>query len=166
MRPEADAGGPYEVDEGDAIGSTVAAHRTPTATRRVRVVAREAARRPDEGRPRLKAMDDGELDIELTVIDDRGASDTGRATIAVRRDPRLAAINDHTGEVDEEITLTDIAFTDPGTNDTHTMTVGWGDGSDDTPAVDERVGMASAGHVYHGRAATRSRSGSRTTTAG
>ena len=51
-------------------------------------------------------MDDGELDIELTVTDDRGASDTARATIAVRNvDPRLAAINDRTGEVDEEVTL-------------------------------------------------------------
>ena len=64
-------------------------------------------------------MDDGELDIELTVTDDREASDTARATIAVRNvAPRLAAIDDRSGVVDEEVTFVDIAFTDPGVDDT------------------------------------------------
>ena len=102
-------------------------------------------------------MDDGELDIELTVTDDREASDTARATNEQMRDrnPRLAAIDDRSGVVDEEVTFVDIAFTDPGVDDTHTLTIDWDDGSDDTPTVDERAGMASARHVYHGQAATR-----------
>ena len=151
VAPEADAGGPYEVDEGD----TVRLDGRGSSDADGNIVAYEWSREkrlddPTKARPRFKAMDDGELDIELTVTDDRGASDTARATITVRNvDPRLAAINDRTGVVDEEVTLIDIAFTDPGADDTHTMTVDWGDGSDDTPAVDERVGMASAGHVYH-----------------
>ena len=151
MAPEADAGGPYEVDEGE----TIRLDGLDSSDADGKIVAYEWSREkrlddPTKARPRFKAMDDGELDIELTVTDDRGASDTAWATIAVRNvDPRLAAINDRTGVVDEEVTLTDIAFTDPGADDTHTLTVDWGDGSDDTPAVDERLGMASASHVYH-----------------
>jgi len=47
-----------------------------------------------------------------------------------------------------EPTVVGVAFTDPGTLDTHTVTIIWGDGTTSAATVDQAANTATASHVY------------------
>ena len=146
--PIAHAGGPYEVDEGGTVKLDARGSTDPDGE----IVAYEWTRekRLDDAsvrRPVFSALDDGKLEIELTVTDDAGASDTAPATIKVKNvTPRIAELGPFTQPADELLVL-DVTVRDPGARDTHDLRVDWGDGTvEKVPVGDDRTAQAS--HAY------------------
>jgi PKD repeat protein len=81
--------------------------------------------------------DDGVYTVVLTVTDDDGGagSDTLRVSVA-NQPPVLAAGADRAVDAGEPVSLAPQAlFADPGTLDSHTATVDWGDGGGPEPAA-------------------------------
>ncbi|CAL9619582.1 hypothetical protein SUDANB38_05848 [Streptomyces sp. enrichment culture] len=82
-------------------------------------------------------LDDGADTVSLTVTDDNGLVDDDSATVTVQNvAPSLTLTS---CPVDPAAVNTDVSFTgtftDPGTLDTHEMTVDWGDGTTTTPVT-------------------------------
>ncbi len=148
--PVADAGGPYSVDEGDSIRLDGSA----STDRDGDIVAWQWTRQrylDDVSRmhPRFTALDDGVIDISLTVTDDDGASDVATSTIRVRNvDPSITATADAVSTSTEALTVT-AHFTDPGIADRHTLAIDWGDGATQALDVieDRGTGSACASHL-------------------
>ena len=152
--PTAEAGGPYQVNEGsmiqlDGSGSSdphnaiLSYEWTPAANLNDASLAM----------PVYTALDDAVENITLTVSDLGGdvtvataLTDDYETTLTVRNvPPTVTAVGD---SINEAGTATVSAtFTDPGTLDTHTATILWGDG---TPAQNVSVVALAAGvqHVY------------------
>ncbi|MEA2027153.1 MAG: PKD domain-containing protein, partial [Chloroflexota bacterium] len=129
LAPSADAGGPYKVDEGDSVKLDGTASRDPDG----KIVGYEWSRQkrlddPTRKRPLFEAIDDAVLEIDLTVTDDRGASDTASARIKVRNvDPRITGLEPLRVLVGEEVELA-FVIRDPGP-DEHEFSIDWGDGT-------------------------------------
>ena len=95
--------------------------------------------------------DDGLYPVEVCATDDDGGTGCGTFPVTVRNvAPAVEAGDDGQGFVGVPFSLTGAAFTDPGTADTHTATVSWGDGSTIAGAVTETdgSGAVAASHVY------------------
>ena len=147
--PVADAGGPYELDEGAAIELDGSLSSDPDGSIVSYAWSREQRLDdPTAKRPVFTALDDGVFDIELTVTDEMGASDTASAEVRVRNvDPGLAELGAFTVDVGDELVLAGMSIRDPGANDAHELTVEWGDGMSTGASIHED-GTASASHVY------------------
>jgi murein DD-endopeptidase MepM/ murein hydrolase activator NlpD len=152
--PTADAGGPYQVNE----GSTVQLDGTGSSDPHNAVLSyawSPAANLDDASlaAPTYSGIDDVVDNLTLTVSDLGGdvtaataLTDADSATVTVLNvAPTVTAIGDG---INEAGTATVSAtFTDPGTLDTHTASILWGDGS---PAQAVSVLALAAGvqHVY------------------
>lgn len=139
--PFADAGGDRTVDEGsstvlandswDGDGDAIRYHWTHDAPANI------ATLEPADGRaeePTLEALDDGTINLTVTTADedtdyfgiDPLPRDAGRVTV-LNVAPTVA-VNGQA--VDEDGTATvNGTITDPGTNDSFTVVVDWGDGT-------------------------------------
>ena len=139
----------YQIDEGGFVELDGSGSSDPDGS----IVAYQWTReqRLDDAtakRPLFAAVDDGLFEIELTVTDDQGASSTDSAEIRVHNvDPRIAELGPFTVSVGEEIVLSGIVIRDPGPEDTHELSLDWGDGTSSAATVHEDR-TASAGHVY------------------
>ncbi|MEA5385878.1 PKD domain-containing protein [Haloarculaceae archaeon H-GB11] len=94
--------------------------------------------------------DDGTPTVSVRVTDDGGAADVASATVAVSNvAPDVTMTLDATGVEDEMVSVS-ATVTDPGTADTHTAVVDWGDGTSESVAVTQGAGTASLGaaHTY------------------
>lgn len=77
--------------------------------------------------------DDARYAVTVIVTDPAGASDTAAIEVHVANAPPvITAVTGPTQWVSGVSNTMVVAFTDPGTADTHTLTVAWGDGSGDT----------------------------------
>src|SRR5262249_30641122 len=89
--------------------------------------------------------------VAVTVTDQDGASASGgTAVIVANVAPANVALSAAPATIDEDGTTTlSGSFTDPGTLDTHTVVISWGDGSADT-ALSLAAGVLgfSASHRY------------------
>ena len=147
--PVADAGGPYKVHEGD----TVKLDGSGSSDAEGKIVAYAWTRKQQlddatKMRPLFSAIDDGTLDIELTVTDERGATDTAATKIKVRNvEPRIAEYGPFELAVGQTLAL-DVAIRDPGEQDSHEVAVNWGDGASGAALVSADGGSASASHDY------------------
>ena len=138
--PTASAGGPYFVDEGSTVQLDGTGSSDPENA--ILTYSWSPATNLDDATiatPTYTAIDDTVDDIDLTVSDFGGdvtaataLTDTDTATVTVLNvPPTVTAVGD---EIDEGETATVSAtFTDPGTLDTHTASVDWGDGSAPRP---------------------------------
>ncbi|MHB9130687.1 MAG: beta strand repeat-containing protein [Armatimonadota bacterium] len=95
---------------------------------------------------------DAAYTVNITVTDDDGASATGSTTVTVNNvaPSNLTAIAAPNPINENDTTMVSGSFTDPGTLDTHTVTIDWGDGSANTVlnlAVGERT-FFSPPHQY------------------
>jgi hypothetical protein len=96
--------------------------------------------------------DNGEYGVTVTVTDDDGGAGSSGFQITVNNvAPTVDAGDDQSG-VDEGalVQLDPAAFTDPGTLDTHSATIRWGDGTEEAGAVSETngSGAVSGSHRY------------------
>ena len=97
--------------------------------------------------------DDGAFTLRLTVTDGIAPPVIGSATLTVGNTPPVVVV---TAPANRSVVGAGVAvqlsaaFTDAGTNDTHTCSVSWGDGSTSPAVVDERSGTGScaASHSY------------------
>jgi hypothetical protein len=152
--PTADAGGPYVVDEGstvllDGTGSSDPHNAVLTFTWAPATHLDDASL----ATPTYSGVDDTVDDLTLTVSDVGGdvtpllaLTDDDTTTVTVQNGaPRVSATGDTIDE-GQEATVS-ATFSDPGTLDTHTATIDWGDGGVAEPVT---VGALSAGvgHVY------------------
>ncbi len=84
--------------------------------------------------------DDGTFTVSIGVADDDEGVGSGDATVTVSDVAPVVEVGpDQTGFTEQTITVTAI-FTDPGTLDTHTATIDWGDGTVEPADVDEDEG--------------------------
>jgi PKD repeat protein len=93
--------------------------------------------------------DDGIYTVTVTVEDDDGDSGTDSSTVDVANVAPSVTIDSLPGTVDEGDTVAlDASFSDPGSADTHTATVDWGDGTTESVSVDQTADTLSASHTY------------------
>ena len=159
--PSANAQGPYSGDEGSDIALTGLAgdaeNPTPTVTWTFTPVA------PDPGMvctptdastltPTVNCNDDGNVTAQLSVDDGVNPVQNSSTNIAVSNKPPLLGIPTVTGgpiTIGETVSLS-VPFTDPGTNDTHTASINWGDLTSSTGTVTESLGAGTVSktHAY------------------
>ncbi len=127
--PFADAGPDRTLDEGDVVAlASNSSDDGPLEYAWLSSDIRVAAVNPsNSATPELTAIDNGSAVVGLEVVDDDGGTAADTATITVRN--VAPAVASTTAVVDEGSLYTaDVGFTDPGTSDTHTATVDYGDG--------------------------------------
>ncbi|TPW19182.1 MAG: PDK repeat-containing protein [Elusimicrobia bacterium] len=91
--------------------------------------------------------DNGAYTVTVTVADDDGGRSVKTFTAAVANvAPELAALADQTTAEGSLISLQGATFTDPGTLDSHTATVNWGDGTTETATISTKTVLAQ--HAY------------------
>ncbi len=157
--PTASAGGPYTVDEGTPL--TLAGSGSSSLSLTQSWVFTPGIADPGTScssvgtttlSPILTCNDDVVVDGELTVSDGLNPSVMSSTTVAVTNvapvlDPLVATA----GPIapGQPVTVSG-AFTDAGTNDTHTSLIDWGDMTTSVGSVTEvpGSGLASAGHTY------------------
>jgi hypothetical protein len=147
--PVADAGGPYTVAEGstvllDATGST---GTDPLSYLWFPDLSL------DDGslaQPTYAGLDDGAEELTLQVTDATGMGASATAMVAVTNaDPSVAAFSIVAPTVGQTLNVS-ASFTDPGTFDTHSALIDWGDGTTSPGTVTEQDGSGSVAgaHVY------------------
>jgi hypothetical protein len=88
--------------------------------------------------------------VNATVTDNAGATGTASAVITVNNvAPHITSLTLSATTIDENgVTTLTGTFSDPGTLDTHTVDITWGDGSTDSIALDAGVLTFSINHQY------------------
>jgi parallel beta-helix repeat protein len=91
--------------------------------------------------------DNGSYVIGLLVTDSGGLTDEDTAVVTVDNvAPIVEAGGDQSSVEGSIVSLPPATFSDPGSHDTHTATVDWGDGAVEPAVVN--MGTVSASHVY------------------
>jgi hypothetical protein len=95
-------------------------------------------------------VENGSYTVTVTVTDEVGATASDTAVVSVANvaptvSPNLTPAAPVTVG---SATVINVAYTDPGTLDTHTVTVNWGDGSTSSATVDQAANTATASHTY------------------
>jgi len=98
-------------------------------------------------------LDDNTADqytLDVTLTDDDGGTDTASTTVTVTNAaPQLTAVNLDQATIGEDGTTTvSGTFADTGSLDTHTVLVGWGDGTSGSATVDPIARTFTASHQY------------------
>jgi PKD repeat protein len=97
--------------------------------------------------------DNGSYGVTVTVTDDAGASASAEFTMTVNNvAPTVEAGQDQVADEGSTVNLL-ATFADPGTADTHTALIDWGDGTVEAGVVDEVARTVSGNHVYAGEGA-------------
>jgi murein DD-endopeptidase MepM/ murein hydrolase activator NlpD len=149
LPPTAAAGGPYAVDEGssvqlDGTGSTDPENNPLT------YLWQPADNLDNVGlaQPSFSGIDDSINFVTLTVYDQIEALWSSDVTIVTVTNvaPTVMAIGDAIAE--GGMATVRATYTDPGTQDTHTATVDWGDGTGAQPVLLGQLTGAGVSHVY------------------
>lgn len=145
--PTAEAGGPYEVNEGSTVQLNGTGSTDPDGTTLTYMWSPDANLNDDSSpQPSYTGVDDSVNTIRLDVFDkieQRNASDT--ATITVKNvAPTVNAVGSNINEGGSATVSATI--TDPGTADTHTVTINWDDGTSQSVTRTELA--AGVNHTY------------------
>ena len=93
----------------------------------------------------------GPFTVTVTVTDNDGGSGSATFQVTVNNlAPTVTAAEPQEVDEDEELSIEVATFTDPGTLDTHTALIDWGDATSDEGSVDETdgSGTVSGSHTY------------------
>jgi len=152
--PTADAGGPYEGDEGSVITLDASGSSDPDGT----IVLYEWDLDNDGAYDDATTVsvdivfdDNDSFTVGLRVADDLGESDTDTVGVTVFNvAPSVEAGPDQTNYQDAVFSLAPATFADPGVGDSHTATIDWGDGTVEAGTVSESdgSGTVSGSHTY------------------
>ena len=158
VAPVADAGADQTVDEGDLVsqdGSFSDAGSGDSHTFLWQVVADNGQIIADATTEDFSftPFDNGSYSLTFTVTDDDGDSDSDTALITVDNvDPTVDAGADQSVDEGDLVSLDPATFTDAGSNDTHTASIDWGDGSSlavgSVTQTDGLSGTVDADHTY------------------
>ncbi|MFQ5933553.1 MAG: PKD domain-containing protein, partial [Dehalococcoidia bacterium] len=153
--PVADAGGPYEGDEGSPITLDGSGSSDPDDSIVLYEWDLDNDGEFDDATGVTTAVvfdEDGLFAVGLRVTDELGESDTDSAEVTVNNlAPAVEAGTDQMVDEGDAVSLTPATFTDPGILDTHTATIDWRDGSPvEAGIVGESAGTGtvSGSHVY------------------
>jgi acetyl esterase/lipase len=144
----AGAGGPYEVNEGSLVeldgsgssGTGLSYAWSPG----------ERVDAPGSAAPSLRGLDDGTESLTLTVTNEHGIAASDTAEVTTRNAaPTLGDVDIRAEPTSRTVSL-EATASDPGTADTHTATLDWGDGVVQAATVDQSAGSATlrASHTY------------------
>ncbi len=131
--PTADPGGPYTGTEGTPIPLDGSASTDPDGTITswawTTTDPTVTLTNPTTATPTLTTPDNGTYPLTLTVCDNDDLCNAADVTVTVTNvAPVVAAGGPATVRPGDPLTR-DVSFTDPGTADTHTATIDWGDGT-------------------------------------
>ncbi len=147
--PTADAGGPYEVDEGSAVTLDGAGSDTDAGDT-LSYSWSPATHLDDAGLedPTYSAVDDTLDLLTLTVTDAAGATGADDTTVTVKNvAPTITGLTAPTAPVAVNTAVSvGTTYTDPGTLDTHTASFSFGDGN--SSSVGGAAGAAGTSHTY------------------
>lgn len=157
--PTSDAGGPYAGDEGSAIAISGASSdpdgdavtTTWSATPAAGVAAGASCTFADASAAdtTVTCTDNGSWTLTLAVDDGQHAAVTSTADLSVANvDPAVSITTP--SDLDQVLVGSSVSLSadisDPGTNDTHTCSIDWGDGSTSTGTV--AGGTCTSTHTY------------------
>jgi hypothetical protein len=87
--------------------------------------------------------------VTVTATDDDGGSGGDSSTVEVANvAPTVTIDSIQTGVNGGENATLNASFSDPGSDDTHTATIDWGDGTTESVGVDQSTDTLSAIHTY------------------
>jgi Tol biopolymer transport system component len=95
-------------------------------------------------------VENGSYTVTVKIVDEVGATafDTALVTV-VNVAPTISPnLTPAPPTVIGGATVVNVAYTDPGTLDTHTVTVDWGDGTTSSAVADQEANTATASHTY------------------
>lgn len=157
--PTNDAGGPYAGDEGSAValsgsasdtnpGDTLTSTWSWAPVSGVDAGATCAIADASDPTTTVTCTDDGTYEVTLTTSDGVNAPVTDTAQLTIGNvAPEIGSV---TAPVAPVAITTPVAvsatYSDPGSNDTHTSVIDWGDGTTSTPAASG--GSLSGSHTY------------------
>ena len=157
--PTNDAGGPYVGDEGSAVtltgsaddvnaGDTLTSSWGYAPVSGVDAGATCAFADPADLTTTVTCTDDGTYELTLTTSDGVNPDVTNTADLVIGNvAPEIDSITTPTAPVAITTPVNMSAtYSDPGSNDTHTAVVDWGDATTSTPAASG--GSLSASHTY------------------
>ncbi len=149
LPPSADAGGDETADEGQLINFNGAASDPEGQPLEILWDFGDGNTAGGTLTPTHAYDDNGTFIVTLVVTDNTGlsSSDTLTATINNVAPTVDAGTNQNAFEGDT-ISLDPATFSDPGTADTHTATINWGDGTVEAGTVNQGAGTVSGSHVY------------------
>ncbi|MEL7451721.1 MAG: PKD domain-containing protein, partial [Pseudomonadota bacterium] len=153
LPPEADAGGPYVVDEGSSVTLDASNSSDPNGDALTYAWDLDNDGQFDDAvgaTPDFDGIDDGVYTVSVQVSDG-GLTDVASTTVTVNNvDPIVEAGNNQAAEVGDTVTLDPASFTDAGVLDTHIASIDWGDGTVDPGAVTQGAGNGTVNgkHVY------------------
>jgi hypothetical protein len=149
--PVANAGGPYTVAEGSTVQATNGSYDDgpltqvwSTSNAGIATVAPASA-----ATPTITGVDDGQATLTLNVSDDADSDPEGTATANVTVSNVAPTVSAGTASisVNEGSSFTNtVTYTDPGTLDTHTSSVSFGDGTTASPSP--AGGNVAVTHTY------------------
>jgi PKD domain len=169
--PTADAAGPYKGNEGasiqlDGTGSSDP-DSDPLSYSWAVTPQSGGSNDPDAGaacsfvdgtsstdsQPKVACTDDGLFDVALTV-DDGDLSDSDQTTLDLENvapsfDTGKPAFASASVTCDANTVTLNFDFSDPGSNDTHTSAINWGDGSGIQNLDETETAIGSATHAYN-----------------
>jgi Tol biopolymer transport system component len=95
-------------------------------------------------------VENGTYSVTVNITDEIGATATDTALVTVANvAPTISPnLTPAPPTVIGGATVVNVAFTDPGVLDTHTVTISWGDGTTSAATVDQVANTATASHTY------------------
>ncbi|MBL3618932.1 MAG: PKD domain-containing protein, partial [gamma proteobacterium endosymbiont of Lamellibrachia anaximandri] len=153
LAPVADANGPYTVDEGSTVALDGTGSSDPNGDSLTYSWDYNNDGAYDDASglaPAYAGLDDGIYPVELQVTDGLLSSTSGTSVTVNNAAPVVEAGPDQSGVLGDTIALAPATFTDAGVEDTHTVTIDWGDGTTDAGTVTQGAGSGSVAgsHAY------------------
>jgi ELWxxDGT repeat protein len=150
--PTADAGGPYDIDEGTPLTLQASATDDDTGLTYTWSVDSPLCTFVDPFvlQSQITCADNGSYTATLVVTDWWGVSTPSAASIAVANvQPAIQTITlvPNPGIVSSQVDL-QASYSDPGSADTHTASIDWGDGTVEPATVDQWANTLTGSHLY------------------